>query len=82
MPQDVVVGKLTSRALAEFPMNVPQLDLSPNLAVHPLHRIPDALGRKIRSGQDVAYAVLLGELVHRGEEGIILLCVPYAVHST
>jgi len=41
----------------------------------PFERVFDALGRVVGTGEDVLDAVLGGEVVHRGEEGVILRCV-------
>ena len=38
----------------------------------PLERLAHALGRVVGAGQDVLEAVLRGEVVQRGEEGVIL----------
>ena len=65
-----MVGK-SQRPRAEAAMDVPKLDRV-GLVVHPLDRISDALGRIVGSGQNVLNAVLLSELVHRREKGMIL----------
>lgn len=52
-------------------MDVLQLD-GIRLVVHPLDGVPDAFGGVVRPGEDVLDLVLLGELVHHGEEGVVL----------
>ena len=71
VPQDARERVVTQRSPAILTVDIAEL-ARVGLVIHPLDRVPHALGRVVRARENVSDVVLLREVVHRREEGMVL----------